>query len=426
MCLLLLLTLNLFAEEPPGIVLAREFAAQLDVEVVSIDPNAPDRGLIVRSKKNGRIAVLFVNPNERTYEIFGMATQQPALQLPNAGNGRASDKQIANAVRQLAAKARAAEDFSGVVLVARGDRIVIHEGFGVADRDHNVPVEPLTKFQIASCGKMFTATAIMQLIDAGKLTLDTTLLEVLPDYPNREVAAKIRVRHLLNHSAGLGSLFDRPKYDRLHDYEHHSDHFPIFAGEPLLFEPGARSSYSNEGYIVLGAIIEKLSGLTWDEYMQRNVFAPAGMQELKSWSLDEVVWKRAVGYRLRDSDPFGYQPRRPNWTFVGLRGNAAGGQYGHALDLFRFLRALRANKLASAERVAEFITHQPPRRNYGFGFTVKKVGEATVIGHTGGGGNSGIDNAAWMIGDWTVVVQANYEAAANAIADRIVEALAKQ
>lgn len=427
MCLLLLLTSSLLsaaliAEEPPGIVLARELAAQLDVEVVSIDPNAPERGLVVRSKKNGRTAVLLANPKDRTYDIFGVATPQPALQLPPDAN----DKAIAAAVRRLAAKALASEDFSGVVLVARGERIILHEAFGIADRDHNVPVEPLTKFQIASVGKMFTATAIMQLIDAGKLTLDTTLLEVLPDYPDRDVAAKIRVRHLLNHSAGLGSLFDRPKYERLRRYERHADFFPIFAGEPLLFEPGARSSYSNEGYVVLGAIIEKLSGLTWDDYMKRHVFTPAGMQDMKSWALDEVVPKRAVGYLLPDTDPFGYQPRRPNWTFAGLHGNAAGGQYGHAFDLFRFLRALRANKLASAERVAEFTTHQPPRRNYGFGFTVKKVGDATVIGHTGGGGNSGIDNAAWMIGDWTVVVQSNYESAANAIADRIVEALAKQ
>ena len=422
LCLLLLFSLNLLAEEPPGIVLAREFAAQLDAEVVSIEPGSPDRGVILRSKKNGRTAVLFADTKTRTYDIFAVATKPPALQLAP----KASDKQIAGAVRQMTAKAVASEDFAGVVLIARGDRIVMHEAFGIADRDHNVPVEPLTKFQIASVGKMFTATAIMQLIDAGKLALDTTVLEVLPDYPDRDVAAKIRVRHLLNHSSGLGPLFDRPKYERTRRYERHADMFPIFAGEPLLFEPGQRSSYSNEGYVVLGAIIEKLSGLTWDDYMKRHVFAPAGMQDLKSWALDEVVPKRAVGYLRPDTDPFGFQPRRPNWISLGMHGNAAGGQYGHALDLFRFLRALRANKLASAERLAEFTTHQPPRRNYGFGFTVKKVNEVTVLGHTGGGGSSGIDNAAWMIGDWTVVVQSNYESAANAIADRIVEALTQQ
>jgi CubicO group peptidase (beta-lactamase class C family) len=419
--LTLALTLSLAAEEPAGIALAREFAAKLpDIEVVSIDPHAADRALIVRSKKNGRTAVLIANPKDRTYELIGVPAQQPPLQLPKD----ASEGAIVAAVRQLAANAQAADEFSGVVLIARGERILLHEAFGIADRDHNTPVEPLTKFQIASVGKMFTATAIMQLIDAGKLTLDTTVLEVLPDYPNRESAQKIRIRHLLGHSAGLGSLFDRPRYDRLHRYERHADFFPIFAGEPLLFEPGTRSSYSNEGYVVLGAVIEKVSGLTWDDYMQRHVHALAGMTDTRSWTIDEITPKRAVGYRRAENDPFAFQPRRPNWLIVGYRGNAAGGQYGHALDLFRFLQAMRARKLASAERIAEFTTQHGPRRNYGFGFAVKKVGEATVIGHTGGGFGSGIDNAAWMIGEWTVVVQANYDAAASAVADRIVEALA--
>lgn len=409
------------AEEPPGIVLAREFAKQLDVEVVSIDPHAADRGLIVRSKKNGRTAVLIANTKERTYEMFGVPAPQPPLDLP----ANATDADLVKAVRAMAKRAEAADEFSGVVLIAKGDRVLLHEGFGIADRDHNVPVEPLTKFQIASCGKMLTATAIMQIIDAGKLTLETTVAEVLPDYPNREAAQKIRVRHLLNHSAGLESLFDRPKYDRWRRYEKHADYFEVFANEPLLFEPGARSSYSNEGYIVLGAIVETLSGLTWDAYMQRNVYPKAGMTDLRSWSIEEVVPKRAVGYMRADDDPFAMQPRRPNWLFVaGVRGNAAGGQYGHALDLFRFLRALRANALASPATIAEFTKHQPPRRNYGFGFAVKKVGETTVIGHTGGGGNSGIDNAAWIAGEWIVITQSNYEAAANAIADPIVKAVA--
>ncbi|NCT67820.1 MAG: beta-lactamase family protein [Rhodanobacteraceae bacterium] len=299
-------------------------------------------------------------------------------------------------------------DFAGTVLVRQGDRTVYSHSFGLADRDLGVPNAAQTRFNIGSMDKMFTAVAIGQLIEAGKLTLDTHLIDVLPDYPNAEAARAITIRHLLAHSAGLGNLFDRPKWERTRDYATVAALLPVFAAEPLEFTPGSKGSYSNEGFIVLGAVVERLSGQSWYDYVAGHVFAPMGMRSTGSPGLDEVAEGRAVGYRFREGDPLGTHGRGPNWTFLPYRGSSAGGGYSTAPDLLAFLAGLREGKLVSPA-MAQTLTalNTGGEEEYGLGFMHVAKGKRTLRGHNGGGPGSGINAEAmivWETGDAYAVV----------------------
>ncbi|MBW3625230.1 MAG: beta-lactamase family protein [Armatimonadetes bacterium] len=342
--------------------------------------------------------------------------------MPEAA-ARLSEESAIRLIERQAAQASRADRFSGVVLIARGDRILIHRAYGLAERDHDVPNRKNTRFHMGSMPKMFTAVAIAQLVEAGKISFDDTLSERLPEYPNRAAAEKITVRHLLTHTAGLGGLFERPGYDRRKKYRSHSDYFPLFADSPLLFEPGKEWSYSNEGYLVLGAIIEKVSGKSYDDYIRDRILQPAGMKETGNVEVEEVTPNRAVGY-LHDAieNPLGLDPRRSHLQFLGWRGNACGGAYSTASDLLRFALALRNHRLLSPAMTEEMTSPKVEMGantgwRYGFGFMTQAFGGREVRGHNGGGIGSGINAEMEMFWDasgapYTVIVLGNYDAPA--------------
>src|SRR5690606_22906737 len=190
------------------------------------------------------------------------------------------------------------------------------EVVGFSDREAALPNTADTRFNLASMDKMFTAIAIGQMVEAGKLSFDTKLIDVLPDYPNQDAAETITIRHLLTHSAGLGSLFDRPGYDKSKPYDFVSGLFYAFASEPLFYEPGTRAIYSNEGFVVLGAIVEKLSGQSWFDYVQVNVLDKAGMKDTGHPLRDHPWPRKAVGYKFDRDDPLGLLVRKPNHDVI--------------------------------------------------------------------------------------------------------------
>jgi len=323
--------------------------------------------------------------------------------------------------------------FSGVVLIGLGDKAIFKKAVGYAEKSFQVPNRVDTKFNLGSMNKMFTSIAIAQLVQAGRLNFEDKLVKCLPEYPNRYAAQKITIYHLLTHTAGLGMLFDRTAYDRCKKYQTQADYFPIFADEKLLFEPGSLFSYSNEGYIVLGAVIEKISGQNYHDYIRQNIFEPVGMHGTNSYALDEVTPNLAVGYGRFEDDPFGIAPRRPNFMFLGWRGNACGGGYSTAPDLLRFANALRTYKLLDRELTEKITTKQGFRRshehNYGYGFETIEIAGKRIVGHIGGGPNSGVnsDLKIFWDGTYTVAVLGNYDApAAQDLASEITEFLARQ
>jgi D-alanyl-D-alanine carboxypeptidase len=318
---------------------------------------------------------------------------------------------------------------SGTIYVARGDSVLLARGYGLANREDGAANAPHTRFALASMGKMFTATAVLQLVDAGKLRLDDTLARVLSAYPNRERAERITIRNLLEHSAGLGDLWSTPKRP-VAGLTGQLASAAAVAYAPLLFEPGTRWSYSNEGYVVLAAVVEQLSGERFQDYLVRHVFAPAGMTEtVLAAGPDDIVPFRAVGYRPPVDDPLGALPLRGNWSFLGSPGSSgAGGGYSTVGDIARFARALRTGKLIrdslrTAMWTGRWDLPGHDGQKYGFASFVQPIGSRVAVGHGGGGTGSGMDNGfkQFTDGSYIVVALANMEPPAGGrLADAII------
>ncbi len=271
---------------------------------------------------------------------------------PGAGDAASDGPPLSesDALRELDAEiARRAEAdlFSGVVMVARDGVPIFSKAVGRADRGLGVSNRIDTMFNLGSINKIFTSVVIHQLVAEAKIRLDAPLAEALPDYPNREIASKITIRQLLEHSSGLGDIFNDTYHesprDRLRSI---ADYLPLFVDRPLEFAPGSRQSYSNAGYIVLGLVIEKVTGESYYDIVRRRIFEPAGMHDTASWAIDDIVPNRAVGYtqgREVERDPA--LPLRSNVLALPARGSSAGGGYSTAPDLVKFATVLARGEL---------------------------------------------------------------------------------
>ena len=193
--------------------------------------------------------------------------------------------------------ARVAEDaFSGVVAVARNGTVVYERAAGIADRAAATPMKIDTQLQIASITKLFTEIGILQLEQAGKLSLTDTVGKFLPDYPNRTVRSKVTVDQLLHHRSGVGSFWNAEFMKRHASIHTVADYVALFDRDSLLFQPGTGEEYSNGGYVILGAIIERASGQSYHDYIRTHVFVPAGMTHTRPYDNRVHPAEAAVGY----------------------------------------------------------------------------------------------------------------------------------
>jgi D-alanyl-D-alanine carboxypeptidase len=239
--------------------------------------------------------------------------------------------------------------FSGVVLVARNGAPEFERAYGLADREAARPNDLETSFNLGSINKLFTTIAIQQLAAAGKLDLDSSLARAWPDYPNQAVARRVTIRQILDHRSGIqGNIFAAPAGKTRHDVVSLQDYFELFKNEPLQFEPGAQQQYSNAGYVVLGLLIERLSGENYYEYVRRHIYEPAGMTHTGSWRIERWPRNTAIGYTRGGQDAPPDAPVKRNTDFLPGKGSSAGGGYSTAHDLLAFLNALRAHKVAAA------------------------------------------------------------------------------
>ncbi len=279
------------------------------------------------------------------------------------------------------AEERAGDDaFAGAVLVARHEKVLLQDAWGLADREAGTANTPDTQFRIGSMNKMFTSVATLQLVEAGKLALDDPIGKHLPDYPNKDVASKVTVRHLLTHTGGTGDIFG-PQFDRNRlSLRDHSDYVELLGARGPRFEPGARFEYSNYGFVLLGALIEAVSGTSYYEYVRDHVYEPAGMASTDSLPESEDVPNRAAGYMQRS---FGSGPWVPNTDTLPWRGMSAGGGYSTVGDLSRFAEALGAGRLISESMLAE-ATRPQSQEPYGYGFSMQGEGPLFSYGHGGG------------------------------------------
>ena len=273
--------------------------------------------------------------------------------------------------------AQASRDLlSGTLLVARCDAVLLEKAWGQADRERHLPMKIDTRMRLGSMNKMFTAIAILQLEEQGRIALDQPFGRYLRDYPNADAAARVTIRHLLTHTGGTGDIFG-PQFSECRlSLREHTDYLQLYGARPLLHEPGAEWRYSNYGYVLLGRVIEVVTGQSYYDHVRTRIFAPAGMRLTDSLPEAETVASRSVGYARREGE----------WTpHVGTlpwRGTAAGGGYSTVGDLLRFARALETGKLLSQASLAKATTVHA--NNYGFGFIIQGEGALRNYGHSGG------------------------------------------
>lgn len=277
----------------------------------------------------------------------------------------AQDKavEIAQAIDQFAEFNK----FSGAVLVAEKGTVIYRQGIGLANREWNIPNAPDTRFQIGSVTKQFTALLVLQMVEAGALRLDDPITRHLPTYP-AEPGNRITIHHLLSHTSGL------PHYNAIPDYREtlFLNHYAAeaymeqFKDLPLRFEPGTDFGYSSFGYYLLGAILETVSGITYGELLQRNIFAPLGMDDTR---LDDGFpqARRATPYKF-NYDVFEYahaEFRDPSTSF------ATGGIFSTLDDLYRWDQALYTDALISA--LYRELLFTPVQEDYAYGWIVDEL-----------------------------------------------------
>ena len=306
-------------------------------------------------------------------------------------------------------------EFSGVVLMRKGGKTILHEAYGLANIGYKAPNTIDTRFNTASVGKMFTAVSIAQLVEAGKLKWTDTLAKVLPDYPNKAQAGKITIHQLLTHTSGLGLYWEKLFKGNWTAVRTSQDLVPFFADDTLLAAPGAKWNYSNTGYHVLSLVIEKVSGESFASYIQKHIFDPLGMKNTDYVALDVDIPNKATGY-YRDGPN---APLKNNLFTHTVVGGGAGGGWTSSGDLATFAEAYMSGKLFSKAILAEMtkpqVTLPPPPSggrggpppSYGYGTFVMTSNGKQVWGHTGGfPGIMTILNMYPATGD-VVVVQSN-------------------
>jgi CubicO group peptidase (beta-lactamase class C family) len=277
-----------------------------------------------------------------------IAAQQPLAGGQSARTPAVSQAELVRRLQTSLDSLAKMDQFSGVVVVAKAGAPVFQHAYGIADRKHGVANNVETAFNLGSINKVFTQIAILQLRAAGKLDPDSTLAKYWPDYPNKEVARRITVRQLMRHTSGIGgNIFDPPAGGKRNDIRALRAYLPLFVNEPLQFEPGTRNAYSNAGYVVLGLLVEQLSGQDYYSYVREHIFEPAGMTRTGSFFVDSLPSNTAIGYTRGEEDAPPNMPLRPNTNDLPGRGSSAGGGYSTAQDLTRFVQALREHRIPS-------------------------------------------------------------------------------
>lgn len=359
---------------------------ELDVEVLAQTKN--DKGWIkfgieVGSKPPHEVMKLQVD--QASAPVGEQSKAGSAASSPKPETEASTSKGEAEFLQALPAwldKQSAEDKFSGAVLIAKKDKAIFQKAVGLADKTTKTPNQVDTKFNLGSINKIFTQICILQLIEQGKLSWEDKLGKLLPSYPNKDAAEKVTLKHLFDMQSGIGDFFgqkfDATPKDTIRTI---NDYLPLFADQPLAFEPGTNRAYSNGGYIVLGAIIEKVTGQTYFDYVREHIYKPAGMTNTDSFLSGAKTPNLAEGYRRNESGE-----RVNNVDTRPGRGSSAGGGYSTTEDLLKFANALRDGKLLNPQNSRRIL------------------GRAAVAG-----GAPGINAELEIAPEYTIIVLGNYD-----------------
>lgn len=306
-----------------------------------------------------------------------------------------------------------ADEFSGCVLVAEDEKPVFRKAYGFASKRFNVPNLIDTKFNLGSCNKIFTRLATFQLAQRGKLSFEDCVSKHLPDYPS-QVADRVTVNHLLSHTSGMGDYFNERFDASRHRLRTVDDFVSLFINDPLSFEPGEKTQYSNAGYVVLGKIVEVASGQDYYEYVRKRIYKPAGMNDSDHYEMDVPVPNLAMGYtRMDENEQIRQGPRRNSVFHLGVKGSPAGGGYSTVDDMLRFCIALCGHKLLNPEYTELML--QPRRMRTGEEAKLRR------FGHAGGAPGVGAVFTMFLDLGYISVVLSNYDPEAMQAIDRKID-----
>ena len=288
--------------------------------------------------------------------------------------------------------------FMGSVLVARDGQVIYSKGYGSADLEWDVPNTPSTKFRLGSVTKQFTAASILLLEERGKLSVNDPVKKYVPDAP--AAWDKITIFNLLTHTSGIPNFTNFPDYRKLEPFAATAEQLVArFRDKPLDFEPGEKWQYSNSGYVLLGHLIEKITGDSYEKFVRENLFVPLGMKDSGYDSNSAVIPHRASGY-VAGKDGF------ENAGFIHMSiPHGAGALYSTTEDLLKWERGLFGGTVLKAASLQKMIT--PFKSNYAFGLQVQTAGGHKVIDHGGGIEGFNTELAYYPDDKLTVVVLGN-------------------
>lgn len=296
--------------------------------------------------------------------------------------------------------------FSGAALVAKGDQKFFRRAYGMANIAQGIAATPETLSCIGSMGKMFTAVATLQLVQSGRVHLDTAIADYLPNYPNAALAKKVTVEQLLAHTGGTGDIFG-PAYDGHQEFSP-AKFIELYGARDAAFEPGSKWSYSNYGYILLGAILEHVTGKGYAVYFEEQIFQPAGMHS--TWPAAAAPKLVAIPYS--GATATGLKP------LAAYFGTPAGGGYSTVEDLLAFAHAVQTNRLLDAKHTELLTAGRVDTGNgyYSLGLSVHNVNGEPSYGHGGSAPGVSGDLIIYPHSGYTTVVLCNrgYPLAHNA------------
>jgi CubicO group peptidase (beta-lactamase class C family) len=288
---------------------------------------------------------------------------------------RADDSELASKVDAYMDASVKHQNFSGTILVARDGKALISKGYGLANREHNIANGPETKFRLGSITKQFTAMAILILEQRGKLKVDDPISKYIDDSP--KAWKDITIHHLLTHTSGIPNFTSFPDYPKTMTMPSPpAESLKRFKDKPLDFKPGEKFSYSNSGYIVLGLIVEKAAGKSYEAFVKEAIFDPVGMKDSGYEHPETILKNRAAGYERGANDV-------QNAGYLDMTiPHAAGALYSTVGDMALWDRALDSDLLIPKEARDRMFT--PAKQNYAYGIDVKERLGRKYTGHGGG------------------------------------------
>ena len=397
------------------------------IDFHSIRTYVPERKgetvVILKDRLLDNWMALVIRFDEKNDFLISGASFNTARTPSNVKESNIPEEQLIQEVKDMMQRLTKADVFSGTLLIAKGDKVLMTFVGGEASKRFHVPNNMDTKFNLGSMNKMFTATSIMQLVEKGLLALDDPISKYVDEsWLPEEITSKITIHHLLTHTSGLGSYFNETYMKGSRElFRYVEDFKPLVKGEKPAFEPGERFRYSNTGMLLLGVVIESVTGQSYFDYVRKNIYEPAGMKDTDSFEMDYPVENLAIGYSPAPNRPYGW---KNNLYEHVIKGGPAGGGFSTVGDLHRFGLALLSGKLVSKESMEKMWTDHAGE-NYGYGFRISEGSFGRAVGHSGG--FSGINGNLSLFLDkgYIAAVLSNYSRGASPVARKIEDLIAR-